>query len=103
MPAVCDEIIGRAEFLTPVLGTTASEHGRNQAYFEFCSQLGELLNMDFVGLPVYSWGCAAGHAIRMASRLNGRREVLFRDQWTRSVCPSSGIIVSRPRWLATSR
>ena len=32
--------------------------------------------MDFVGLPVYSWGCAAGHAIRMASRLTGRREVL---------------------------
>ena len=32
--------------------------------------------MDFVGLPVYSWGCAAGHAIRMASRITGRREVL---------------------------
>ena len=76
VPAVVDEIIGRAEFLTPVLGTTASEHGRNQAYFEFCAQLGELLNMDFVGLPVYSWGCAAGHAIRMASRLNQRREVV---------------------------
>ena len=32
--------------------------------------------MDFVGLPVYSWGCAAGHAIRMAARLTGRTEVL---------------------------
>ena len=32
--------------------------------------------MDLVGLPVYSWGCAAGHAIRMAARLTGRREVL---------------------------
>ena len=32
--------------------------------------------MDFVGLPVYSWGCAAGHAIRMAARLTGRHEVL---------------------------
>ena len=32
--------------------------------------------MDFVGLPVYCWGCAAGHAIRMAARLTGRREVL---------------------------
>ena len=76
VPAVCDEIVSRAEFLTPVLGTSASEHGRNQAYFEFGSQLGELLNMEFVGLPVYSWGCASGHAIRMTSRLNGRREVL---------------------------
>ena len=33
-------------------------------------------SMDFVGLPVYSWGCAAGHAIRMAARLTGRAEVL---------------------------
>jgi glycine dehydrogenase subunit 1 len=28
-------------------------------------------------LPVYSFGCAAGHAIRLASRLNGRREVVL--------------------------
>ena len=33
-------------------------------------------DMDFVGLPVYSWGCAAGHAIRMAARMTGRSEVL---------------------------
>ena len=26
---------------------------------------------------MYSWACAAGHAIRMASRLNGRSEVLI--------------------------
>jgi glycine dehydrogenase subunit 1 len=76
VPAVCDEIVRRTEFLTPVWGTPSSDYGRNQAWFEFCSQLGELLALDFVGLPVYSWGCAAGHAIRMASRLNGRREVL---------------------------
>ena len=76
VPAVCDEIVRRSEFVTPVWGTPASDYGRNQAWFEFCSQLGELLELDFVGLPVYSWGCAAGHAIRMASRLNGRREVL---------------------------
>ena len=29
-----------------------------------------------MGLPVYSWGCAAGHAIRMAARLTGRSQVL---------------------------
>jgi glycine cleavage system P protein (glycine dehydrogenase) subunit 1 len=76
VPAVCDEIVRRSEFVTPVWGTPSSDLGRNQAWFEFCSQLGELLALDFVGLPVYSFGCAAGHAIRMASRLNGRREVL---------------------------
>ncbi|HEX7300009.1 MAG TPA: aminomethyl-transferring glycine dehydrogenase subunit GcvPA [Solirubrobacteraceae bacterium] len=76
VPAVCDELAQRTEFLTPVWGTPASDLGRNQAWFEFASQLGELLDLDFVGLPVYSWGCAAGHAIRMAARLTGRREVL---------------------------
>jgi glycine dehydrogenase subunit 1 len=76
VPAVCDEIAQRTEFLTPVWGTPASDVGRNQAWFEFASQLGELLDLDFVGLPVYSWGCAAGHAIRMAARLTDRSEVL---------------------------
>ena len=76
VPAVCDEVAMRTEFLTPVSGTPSSDLGRNQAWFEFASQLGALLELDFCGLPVYSWGCAAGHAIRMASRITGRREVL---------------------------
>jgi len=53
-----------------------SDHGRNQAWFEFSSQLGALLNLDVVQLPVYSWGCAIGHAIRMAARLTGRAKVI---------------------------
>jgi glycine dehydrogenase subunit 1 len=76
VPAICDEIGTRSEFLTSVWGTAMSDHGRNQAWFEFCSQLGELVGMEFVGLPVYSWGCAAGNAIRMAARMTGRVEVL---------------------------
>ncbi len=76
VPAVCDEIAGRSEFLTPVWGTPSSDFGRNQAWFEFASQLGELVSMDFVGLPVYSWGAAAGHALRMAARLTGRSRVV---------------------------
>ncbi|MHC8406913.1 aminomethyl-transferring glycine dehydrogenase subunit GcvPA [Pseudomonas sp. TMB3-21] len=75
VPAACDEVVRRNEWLTSVFGEPSSDHGRNQAWFEFCSQLGELLNMDLVGLPVRSWGCAAGHAIRMATRINGRNEV----------------------------
>ncbi len=83
VPAVCDEVGTRSEFLTSVWGTAMSDHGRNQAWFEFCSQLGELVGMEFVGLPVYSWGCAAGNAIRMASRMTGRTEVLVPD----TMCP----------------
>lgn len=76
VPALCDQIIARTEFATSVWGTAASDHGRNQAWFEFASQLGELVGMDFVGLPVYSWGCAAGSALRMASRMTSRSRVL---------------------------
>ncbi len=76
VPAICDEVWARSEFLTSVWGTPSSDLGRNQAWFEFASQLGELLRMDFVGLPVYSWGAAAGHAFRMAARLTGRNRVL---------------------------
>jgi len=76
VPAIVDEVVGRTEFLTSVWGTPSSDHGRNQAWFEFCSMMGELVGLEFVGLPVYSWGCAIGNAVRMASRLNGRREVL---------------------------
>lgn len=76
VPAVVDEIVGRSEFVTPVWGTPSSDLGRNQAWFEFTSQLGALVGMELVGLPVYSWGCAAGHALRMAVRMTGRRTVL---------------------------
>lgn len=76
VPAVCDEIVRRSEFLTPVWGTPSSDFGRNQAWFEYQSQLGELLDMELVALPVYSWGCAVGHAVRMAARLTGRSAVI---------------------------
>ncbi|MDR5700514.1 aminomethyl-transferring glycine dehydrogenase subunit GcvPA [Agromyces aerolatus] len=79
IPAVCDEIAGRNEFVTSVWGTPSSDHGRLQAWFEFTSQLGALLEMDFVGLPVYSWGSAGGNAVRMAARLTGRTRVLVAE------------------------
>lgn len=77
VPAVVDEIVGRTEFATNVWGSYQSDHGRNQAWFEYASLLGELLDMEVVQLPVYSWGCAAGHAIRMASRITARNKVLL--------------------------
>lgn len=77
VPAIVDEIIGRTEFATNVWGSYQSDHGRNQTWFEFSSQLGALLNLDVVQLPVYSWGCATGHAIRMAAKITGRNKVLI--------------------------
>ena len=77
VPAVCDEIIGRSEFLTAYGGTAYSTYGRMQAQFEFQSLMGELVGMDVVGEGSYSWGTVAGNAIRMACRMNGKREVLI--------------------------
>ena len=76
VPAIVDEIVGRTEFATNVWGSYQSDHGRNQTWFEFSSQLGALLNLDVVQLPVYSWGCAIGHAVRMAQRITGRNKVI---------------------------
>ncbi len=89
VPAVVDEIVGRAEFLTPVWGTPSSDFGRNQVWWEFTSQLGALLAMELVGLPVYSWGAAAGHAFRMAARLTGRHKILI----PQGICPQRLAVV----------
>jgi glycine dehydrogenase subunit 1 len=77
VPSVCDEIISRSEFLTAYGGTPYSTFGRMQAQFEFQSLMGELVGMDVVSEGSYSWGTVAGNAIRMTSRMNGRREVLI--------------------------
>jgi glycine dehydrogenase subunit 1 len=77
VPAVCDEIISRSEFLTAYGGGTYAAFGKMQAQFEFQSLMGELLKMDVVSEGSYSWGAVAGNAIRMASRITGRSEVLI--------------------------
>ncbi len=76
VPAVCDEIAARGEFLTAYTGDTYQDHGRWQALFEYASMLGELLNMEAVSMPTYDWGQAAATSMRMAGRATGRREVL---------------------------
>jgi glycine dehydrogenase subunit 1 len=77
VPAICDEIASRSEFFSDVwAGTAPSDMGRNQALFEFCSQIAELIDMDCVSLPTYSWACATGNAVRMAARLTGRSRVI---------------------------
>ena len=76
VPAVCDEVNQRGEFLTAYSGEPYDDHGRWQALFEYASMMGELLNMDVVNVPTYDWLQAAATSIRMASRITGRREVL---------------------------
>jgi glycine dehydrogenase subunit 1 len=76
VPAVCDEINQRGEFLTAYAGEPYDDHGRFQALFEYASMMGELLNMDAVNVPTYDGYQAAATSIRMASRITGRRQAL---------------------------
>ena len=79
VPAVCDEINGRSEFLTAYAGEPYEDHGRFQALFEYESLMGELLDMDVVNVPTYDWCQAASTALRMAERITGRGHVLVSD------------------------
>lgn len=79
VPAVCDEIQGRAEFLTAYAGEPFEDHGRFQALFEYESMMAELLDMDVVNVPTYDWLQAAATSIRMAARITGRDEALVSD------------------------
>ena len=77
VPAICDEITGRGEFLTAYGGGTYSDHGKNQAIFEFQSLIGELVGMEVVGTPAYDMGAAVNSAVTMACRITGRRGILL--------------------------
>ena len=79
VPAVCDEINSRGEFLTAYAGEPYEDHGRFQALFEYQSMMGELLNMDVVNVPTYDGFQASATALRMASRITGRKRVLIHE------------------------
>jgi glycine dehydrogenase subunit 1 len=77
VPAVCDEIVSRAEFLTAYYGDTYGDHGKMQALFECASLLGDLVECDAVSQPTYDWGAAAATSICMAARITGRTAALI--------------------------
>ena len=76
VPAVCDEVNQRGEFLTAYAGEPYDDHGRFQALFEYASMMGELLNMEVVNVPTYDGFQATATSLRMASRITDRGEVL---------------------------
>lgn len=76
VPAVCDEINSRGEFLTAYGGEPYNDHGRFQALFEYQSLMAELVDMAVVNVPTMDWAQAAATSIRMASRITGRKQAL---------------------------
>lgn len=77
VPAVCDEINSRSEFLTAYAGEPYEDHGRFQALFEYQSMMGELLNMEVVNVPTYDGFQASATALRMAARITNRNQVIL--------------------------
>ena len=60
VPAVCDEVNQRSEFLTAYAGEPYDDHGRFQALFEYASLMGELLEMDVVNADL-RWLSSGSH------------------------------------------
>lgn len=90
IPAVCDEINQRSEFLTAYAGEPYDDHGRYQTLFEYQSLVGELVDMDVVNVPTFDWGQAAATAIRMASRITKKTKVLM----PKTVAPERAKIIA---------
>jgi len=79
VPAICDEINQRSEFLTAYAGEPYEDHGRFQVLFEYQSLMGELLDLDVVNVPTYDWSQAASTSLRMAGRITARKEILVSE------------------------
>lgn len=89
VPAVCDEVNQRSEFLTAYAGEPYEDHGRYQALFEYQSLLAELIDIDVVNVPTFDWGQAAATSIRMAARITGKKRVLL----SKTVSPERAKII----------
>lgn len=79
VPAACDSIISRDEFLTAYAGGPHEDLGKGQALFEYQSLITQLTGMDVTGFPAYDSAQSGSTAIRMASRITGRSEILVPD------------------------
>jgi glycine dehydrogenase subunit 1 len=77
IPAVCDEIGTRSEFLTGYHDGARSMLGTYQAQFEFQTMLGELVGMEMVSTTTYDWGSSAASSLLMAHRITQRPDVLL--------------------------
>jgi len=78
VPSSVDAIIGRTEFetsYTPYQGEISQ--GMLQSLFEYQSIISDLTEMDMTNSSMYDGFSALGEAVRMAFRINGRKEILI--------------------------
>ena len=101
VPALCDEINSRGEFLTGYCGDTYSDHGKMQAIFEYASMMGELLDADVVSYTNYDGGQAVSSSLRIALRvMEGRGDA--KDHAAGALYHESGDLLSGGRLLPES-
>lgn len=79
VPAICDEINNKGEFLTAYGGEPYNDEGRFQSLFEYASMVAELVDMDVVNVPTMDWAQAAATTVRMAQRITNRSVVLVSE------------------------
>lgn len=77
IPALCDEVLGRGEILTAYAGSGTMDVAKGQLVFEYCSMMAELLDMDSMSVAQVCGVDSSAHAMRIASRLTGRKKVLI--------------------------
>jgi glycine dehydrogenase subunit 1 len=77
VPAVVDLMINRGEFLTTFCSDAYSDYGKYEAWWEYQSLMGDLLEMDVVGIPTYCGGTVAYSSVLLPVRVLGRKECLI--------------------------
>ena len=83
VPAICDELNMRGEFLTAYCGDTYSDHGKMQAIFEYTSMMGELLDADIVSYTTYDAGQSVSSAFCIALRAQAAKGTITDGSWFR--------------------
>lgn len=76
IPAMCDEVAGRGELLTSYAGSGSMDVAKGQLVFEYCSMMAELVDMDSMSVAQVCGTDSAAHAMRIAGRLTGRKQIL---------------------------
>jgi len=77
VPAVVEDIVQRAEFLTSYTPYQPEiSQGMLQALFEYQSLICELVGLDVANASMYDWASSVGEAARMVSRLTQRYEFI---------------------------
>ncbi len=77
VPAVVDEVVHRAEFLTSYTPYQPEiSQGMLQSIFEYQSLICELVEMAVANASMYDWASALGEAALLSARLNHRDTIL---------------------------